>query len=179
MLTNNKLINDLKKSLTADNVLSTTEERYVYAQDATNSRKIKNLPDAVVFVETTEQVQEVVKLANKYKTPIICRGAGTNVVGACRTDHGGIVLNFSKMNKILDLSRENMTATVQPGVIVGHLQKEAEKLGLFYPPDPSNLAVSTIGGSIAQASGGAKTFKYGSTKDYVIDLKVVTAKGEI
>lgn len=179
MLTNNKLINDLKKSLTADNVLSTMEERYAYAQDATNSRKIENLPDAVVFVETTEQVQEVVKLANKHQTPIICRGAGTNVVGACRTDHGGIVLNFSKMNKILDLSRENMTATVQPGVIVGHLQKEAEKLGLFYPPDPSNLAVSTIGGSIAQASGGAKTFKYGSTKDYVIDLKVVTAKGEI
>ena len=72
-----------------------------------------------------------------------------------------------------------MTATVQPGVIVGDLQKEADRLGLFYPPDPSNLAVSTIGGSIAQSSGGAKTFKYGSTKDYVIDLKVVTAKGEI
>ena len=72
-----------------------------------------------------------------------------------------------------------MTARVQPGVIVGDLQKEAEKLGLFYPPDPSNLAVSTIGGSIAQSSGGAKTFKYGSTKDYVIDLEVITAKGEI
>lgn len=160
-------------------MLSTIEERYVYAQDATNSRQIKNLPDAVVFVETIEQVQDVVRLANKYKTPIICRGAGTNVVGACRTDHGGIVLNFSKMNKILELSRENMTVTVQPGVIVGDLQKAAEKIGLFYPPDPSNLAVSTIGGSIAQASGGAKTFKYGSTKDYVIDLKVVTANGEI
>lgn len=179
MLTNNKLIKDLKHSLNSDNVLSTIEERYVYAQDATNAKKISHLPDAVVFVETIEQVQKVVALANKYKTPIICRGAGTNVVGACRTDHGGIVLNFSKMNKIIEISRENMTATVQPGVIVGELQKEAEKIGLFYPPDPSNLAVSTIGGSIAQSSGGAKTFKYGSTKDYVIDLKVVTAKGEI
>lgn len=142
-------------------------------------KTIEHLPVAVVFVETIEQVQKVVETARKYKTPIICRGAGTNVVGACRTDHGGIVLNFSKMNKILDINRENMTATVQPGVIVGNLQKAAEKIGLFYPPDPSNLAVSTIGGSIAQASGGAKTFKYGSTKDYVIDLKVVTAKGEI
>lgn len=179
MLTDKKLIKDLQKTLSAENVLSTTEERYAYAQDATNSRQIKNLPDAVVFVETVEQVKDVVKLANKYKTPIICRGAGTNVVGACRTDHGGIVLNFSKMNKILELSRENMTATVQPGVIVGDLQKEAEKIGLFYPPDPSNLKVSTIGGSIAQASGGAKTFKYGTTKDYVIDLKVVTATGEL
>ncbi len=179
MLINNNLIKDLQKTLSAENVLSTMEERYAYAQDATNSRQIKNLPDAVVFVENTEQVQKIVKLANKYKTPIICRGAGTNVVGSCRTVHGGIVLNFSKMNKILELSRENMTATVQPGVIVGDLQKEAEKIGLFYPPDPSNLKVSTIGGSIAQASGGAKTFKYGTTKDYILDLKVVTATGEI
>ncbi len=179
MLMKNNLIKDLKHALTPDKVLSELEERYAYAQDAANSRTIKNLPDAVVFVENTKQVQEVVKLAGKYKTPVICRGAGTNVVGACRAEHGGIILNFSQMNKILNLSRENMTATVQPGVIVGDLQKEADRLGLFYPPDPSNLAVSTIGGSIAQSSGGAKTFKYGSTKDYVIDLKVVTAKGEI
>lgn len=179
MLMKSNLIKDLKKTLTPDNVLSELEERYAYAQDAANSRRINELPDAVVFVETIEQVQSVVRLAQKYKTPVICRGAGTNVVGACRAEHGGIILNFSKMNKILDLNRENMTAVVQPGVVLGELQKKADEIGLFYPPDPSNLAVSTIGGSIAQASGGAKTFKYGSTKDYVIDLKVVTADGQI
>lgn len=177
MLMKNKLISDLKKNL--PEVLDSLEERYAYAQDATNIRRIENLPDAVVFVETVEDVQKVVKLANKYKTPIICRGAGTNVVGACSVVHGGIILNFSKMNKILEINRENMTAIVQPGVVLGDFQKEADKLGLFYPPDPSNLAVSTIGGSIAQASGGAKSFKYGTTKDYVIDLKVVMADGSV
>lgn len=179
LMKTNKLISDLKKSLSSCNVLDTLEERYAYAQDATNIKEIKNLPDVVVFVENIEQVQNVVKLANKYKTPIICRGAGTNVVGACSTEHGGIILNFSKMNKILEINRENMTARVQSGVILGDLQKAVESFGLFYPPDPSNLAVSTIGGSIAQSSGGAKSFKYGTTKDYVIDMKVVMTNGEI
>ena len=179
LMKTNKLISDLKKTLSSCNVLETLEERYAYAQDATNIKDIKNLPDVVVFVENIEQVQNVVKLANKYKTPIICRGAGTNVVGACSTEHGGIILNFSKMNKILEINRENMTARVQSGVVLGDLQKAVESFGLFYPPDPSNLAVSTIGGSIAQSSGGAKSFKYGTTKDYVIDMKVVMANGEI
>lgn len=175
----NRLLSDLKKNLPSSNVLETLEERYAYSQDASNLKKFVSLPDAVVFVENIEQVQTIVKLANKYKTPIICRGAGTNVVGACVPIAGGIILNFSKMNKILEINPENMTATVQPGVILGNFQKEVEKFGLFYPPDPSNLAVSTIGGSIAQSSGGAKSFKYGTTKDYVIDLKVVMADGTI
>lgn len=180
MLTKNKkLISDLKKNLPSSNVLDTLEERYAYAQDSANIRKIKNLPDVVVFAENAQQVQKVVKLAGKYKIPVICRGAGTNVVGACTVEHGGIILNFSKMNKIISINKENMTAIVEPGVVLGDLQKEVEKFGLFYPPDPSNLAVSTIGGSIAQSSGGAKSFKYGTTKDYVIDLKVVMADGEI
>ena len=179
LMKTSKLIKDLKNSLSKNNVLDALEERYAYSQDATNLRNIKNIPDAVVFVENIEQVQNVVRIANKYSVPIICRGAGTNVVGACSTEHGGVVLNFSKMNKILEINHENMTARVEAGVVLGDLQKEVEKLGLFYPPDPSNLTVSTIGGSIAQSSGGAKSFKYGTTKDYVIDLKVVMANGEI
>ena len=92
MLMKNKLISDLKKNISASNVLDTLEERYAYAQDAANIRRIKNLPDAVVFVENTEQVQKVVKLANKYKVPVICRGAGTNVVGACPVSYTHLTL---------------------------------------------------------------------------------------
>ncbi len=179
MLTSEKLTEYLSKILPKSNVLTGLEERYAYSQDALNVRDIKNIADAVIFVENIEQIQNVVKLANKHKIPIICRGAGTNVVGACLPEKNGIILNFSKMNKILEINPANMTARVQSGVVVGDLQKEVEKVGLYYPPDPSNLAVSTIGGSIAQASAGAKAFKYGSTKDYVLDLTVVTADGEV
>ena len=143
MLTKNNIIKDLKNILPRENVLLELEERYAYSQDATNIPSIKNLADAVVFVQSIEDVQAVVKFAKKHKIPLICRGAGTNVVGACLAEHGGIILNFSKMNKILELNRQNMTARVQPGVIVGELQNQAENVGLYYPPDPSNLAVST------------------------------------
>ncbi len=179
MLTNT-LIKELNKALPKQNILSDVEERYVYSVDASNDPYNKStLPDAVVFVENIEQVQKVVKIANQQMIPIICRGAGTNTVGACVPTHGGIILNFSKMNKILEINPENMTAKVQPGVIVGELQEKAEEFGLFYPPDPSNLKVSTIGGSIAQNSAGARCFKYGATKDYVIDMLVVMANGEL
>ncbi len=179
MLTNT-LIKELNKALPKDNILSDIEERYVYSVDASNDPYTKStLPDAIVFVENIEQVQKVVKIANQQMIPIICRGAGTNTVGACVSTHGGIILNFSKMNKILEINPENMTAKVQPGVVVGDLQQEVEKFGLFYPPDPSNLKVSTIGGSIAQNSAGARCFKYGATKDYIIDMLVVMANGEL
>lgn len=178
MLTDN-LIKELNKALPKENILSDEAERYVYSFDASNNQQNKALPDAVVFVENIEQVLKVIKIANEQMTPIICRGAGTNTVGACVPTHGGIVLNFSKMNKILEINPENMTARVQPGVVVGDLQKAVEKQGLFYPPDPSNLKISTIGGSIAQNSAGARCFKYGATKDYIIDMLVVMANGEL
>lgn len=174
-----KIIEKIKQIVSPKNVLTDLEERYVYALDSTNKQSIDNLPDVVVFVETPEQVRQIVKLAYEENISIIPRGAGTNLVGACIVKQGGIVLNFSKMNKILEINQENLTARVQPGVVVGDLQTEVEKLGLFYPPDPSNLKVSTIGGSIALSSGGPRTFKYGSTKDYIIDLKIVLADGSV
>ena len=174
-----KKLNDIKTILKRDNVLSSIEERYCYAKDALNTNIKTEIPDLVVFVETIEDVQKVVKYANQYHIPIIARGAGTNMVGACVCNKGGIVLNFSKMNKIIEINETNMYTRVQPGVILGDLKKMVNKVGLEYPPDPSNYKVSTVGGSIAQSSGGALAFKYGTTKDYVLSLKVVTAQGEL
>ena len=175
-----KLTKELNSVLPRRNVLSAEEERYAYSFDASEIfDKDTKIADAVVFVENIEQIQKIVKIANKYKTPIICRGAGTNTVGSCIPVNGGIVMNFSRMNKILELNTQNMAIKVQPGVTVGAIQDIAEKNNLFYPPDPSNLKVSTIGGSIAQNSAGARCFKYGSTKNYVLDLKVVTSDGNV
>ena len=170
---------ELKNILKRDNILSSPEELYCYSQDATNTNQENRLPDIVVFAESIEDVQKIVKYASAKRIPIVCRGAGTNMVGACACTHGGIVLNFSKMNKILDFNVENMTMTVQPGVVLNDIKKLAESQGLFYPPDPSNYKVSTIGGSIAQSSGGAMSFKYGTTKDYILSLTVVLADGTL
>lgn len=174
-----KIIEQLKQIVGATNVLTELEERYVYALDSTNKQNVENLPDVVLFVETVEHVQQIVKIAYENEIPIVPRAAGTNLVGACITLKGGIVMNFSKMNKISEVNAENLTIKVQPGVVIADIQNEVEKLGLFYPPDPSNLKVSTIAGSIALSSGGPRTFKYGTTKDYVIDLKIVLADGQI
>jgi glycolate oxidase len=170
-------VHELTDILPKRSVLTDAADCLAYSQD--ESCMVMGTAEAVVFVETVEQVQAVVRVARKYKTPLICRGAGTNVVGACLPEFGGIVLSFERMNKILGVNRGNMTVCVQPGVVVGELQRQVEALGLYYPPDPSALAISTIGGSIAQASAGARTFKYGSTKDYVLDLLMVTAEGEL
>ena len=179
MLTKNKIEEELEKFLPEDSILSSLEECYVYSQDGTNTRKSEKTPDVVIFPETIEEVQHVVKYANLHDIPVTARGAGTNLIGACLPDFGGIVMNFSKMNKIKRINKTDMTAIVQPGVVVGDLQKAVEEIGLFFPPDPSNLRVSTIGGAIAQSAGGPKTFKYGTTKDYVLGLKVVLADGSL
>ena len=179
MLTKNKIIDELEKFLPKDNILSTLEECYVYSQDGTNTRVSDKTPDTVIFPETIEDIQKVMKFANKNNIPVTARGAGTNLIGACLPDFGGIVMNLSKMNKIISINKTDMTTIVQPGLVVGELQKQVEKLGLFFPPDPSNLRVSTVGGAIAQSAGGPKTFKYGTTKDYILGLKVVLADGSL
>lgn len=179
MITKSKIISELENILPKNNILSTIEECYVYAQDGTNGENNEIIPDVVVFPETIEEVQSVLCYANKNKIPVVARGAGTNLVGACIPVRGGIILNFAKMNKIIEINKTNMTAKVQPGVVVGDLQNKVSEIGLFFPPDPSNLKVSTIGGAIAQSAGGPKTFKYGTTKDYVLGLKVVLADGRL
>ena len=172
-------IDNLKTLIKSENVLTSLEERYCYSTDANNLETEQTLPDIVFFAETVEDVQKIIQYANIHKIPVVSRGAGTNMVGACTCNKNCIVLNFSKMNKILDFNPSNLTIKVQPGVILGDIKKTVEEQGLFVPPDPSNYRVSTIGGAIAQSSGGAMSFKYGTIKDYILSLKVITADGTL
>ena len=179
LMFDNKTISSLKQIVGSENLITDKEGVYAYTFDCSHTQSAYNKPVMVVFPENTKQVSDIVKFAAENNLPVIPRGAGTNHAGGGMPLRGGIILHFSKMNKILDINPGDLTCRVQPGVVVGDLQKEVEKFGLYYPPDQSNLAVSTVGGGIALSSGGPRTFKYGSVKDYVIDLEIVTADGEI
>ena len=174
-----KIINDLKKILDKNSLLTEIEDIYSYSHDCNCNISKNEYPIAIALPSTIKEVQAIVKVCHQYKTPVIARGAGTNHVGGCVAKKGGVLIHFSKMNKILNISKENLNAIVQPGAIVGDIQDEAEKLGLFYPPDPSNLRVSTIGGALALSSGGPRGLKYGTAKDYILNLKVVLADGTL
>lgn len=159
-----------------DNVLKNLEERICYSYDGTFQRGI---PELVVFPANTQEVAEIVKLANKEKFPVFPRGAGTGLSGGSIPMSSGVALVLTRMNKIKEINSEDMLAVLEPGVITGHFNQEVEKLGLYYPPDPASLKTCTMGGNIAENAGGPRAFKYGVTKDYVLGLEVVTPQGEI
>lgn len=175
------LANEVKEKLIAivsnENFADSNTERLVYSYDATPN--FQSMPDAVVSPRNTEEVSEIIKICNEYKVPIVPRGSGTNLCGGTCPTKGGIVLLFKHMNKILEIDEENLTITVQPGVITQDLIHAVEEKGLFYPPDPSSMKISTIGGNINENSGGLRGLKYGVTRDYVIALEVVMPNGDI
>ncbi len=174
-----KFLRNLNKILSKDAVLTDYEDIYSYAHDNNCAFSKQEMPFAIVLPSEIREVQEIIKLCYENNVPIIARGAGTNHVGACVAKHGGVLVHFSRMNKILEISKENLNATVQPGAVIADIQAQAEKLGLFYPPDPSNLKVSTLGGALALSSGGPRSLKYGTAKDYVLNLKVVLSDGTL
>lgn len=171
-----EIIQELIQLTEQERVLTSLDERYSYAFDASFGTY---LPDVVVFPKTTEEVANIMKLANREKIPVTPRGGGTSLSGGPLPVAGGIVLVMTRMNQLLKIDRNNLLAIVEPGVITQDLQKKAEEAGLFYPPDPSSSHVSTIGGNLAENSGGPHGLKYGVTKHYVIGLEVVTPEGEI
>ena len=177
--TNGSITNNMVKIVGRKNVLSNFEERYCYSVDATNVKELKGIATTVVFPHTTEEVSKIMQYAYKYSVPVVPRSAGTSVSGGALPLQSGIVLDFSKMDKIIEINKDNLYCIAQSGVVIQKLQEEVKKQGLFYPPDPSSLAVSMLGGSIAMSSGGARSFKYGTTKDYVINLEVVLADGRV
>lgn len=175
------LTNVVKEKLVAivseQNVEDSKTERLVYSYDATPN--FQALPDAVVSPRNTKEIAEIVKICNEHKIPLVPRGSGTNLcAGTCPTE-GGIVLLFKHMNQILEIDEENLTVTVQPGVITLDLINAVEEKGLFYPPDPSSMKISTMGGNINENSGGLRGLKYGVTRDYVMALEVVLPNGDI
>ncbi len=170
------LIKLLKEIVGSENVLTAKADRITHSYDATQAQY---LPDCVVYAQTTEEVSRVVGLANRDEIPILPRGAGSGFTGGSLPVQGGIVLVLTRMNSILDIDTDNLTAVVEPGVVTSVLQKEVEKVGLFYPPDPASKDFSTLGGNVAECAGGPRCVKYGVTKDYILGLEVVTAAGDI
>ncbi|MGP7816454.1 FAD-binding oxidoreductase [Niallia sp. 01092] len=136
-------------------------------------------PEIVVQPKTTNEVARIVKLAYEHVIPVYPRGQSTCLSGGPLPLEGGIVIDLSRMNDVLQVIPEDLIAIVSPGVLTAAIHSEAEKHGLMYPPDPSSSAVSTIGGNLAENSGGPRGLKYGVTKDYVLGLEVVTPKGKI
>ncbi|NOX34710.1 MAG: FAD-binding protein [Deltaproteobacteria bacterium] len=152
------------------------EELTCYAYDAFVKEA---LPDAVILPETTLEVSGILKTASRFKIPVTGRGAGTSVCGAPVPIRKGIVLCFSKMDRIIEINTRDRYITVQPGVINADVQKALAPFGFFYPPDPGSMNTSTIGGNIAQDAGGPRCLKYGVTHDYVLGLEVCLASGKI
>src|SRR5436309_12437259 len=137
----------------------------------------RGLPDGIVFPHTTEDVVRIVQWADAYSVPLIARGAGTGLSGGAVADRGGIIVEFSRMNSILDIDEHGRTATVEPAVINLALDEQVKTKGLYFPPDPASQRASTIGGNVAENSGGPHCFKYGVTTNYVIGMDVVLADG--
>jgi len=140
---------------------------------------LQSLPDGVIYPESTAQISEIMKVLAEHRVPVVSRGSGSNLCGGTVPVQGGIVMVMHRMNRILEVDMENLTATVQTGIITAEFIAHIESLGLFYPPDPSSMKISTIGGNIAECSGGLRGLKYGTTKDYVIGLEAVLASGEV
>ncbi|QJD87296.1 FAD-linked oxidase C-terminal domain-containing protein [Cohnella herbarum] len=140
---------------------------------------LQSLPDGVIYPGNTAEVSAVMTILNKHRIPLVSRGSGTNLCGGTVPVQGGVVMVMHRMNDILEVDLQNLTATVQPGIITKRFIEHIEGLGLFYPPDPSSMSISTIGGNIAECSGGLRGLKYGTTKDYVLGLECVLASGEI
>ncbi len=134
--------------------------------------------DALVFVQSTEEVSGILRYARKHGIAVTPRGAGTNLVGSTVPQRGGIILDLSRMNRILELDEDTFTITVEPGILLRDLQAFVESKGLFYPPDPGEKEAS-IGGNISTNAGGMRAVKYGVTRDYVRGLELVTADGNV
>lgn len=170
------LDSELSRLIGKKNVLHTLEDRICYSYDGS---KQKYIPDIVVRPQSAQHVSDILRFAYEQEIPVYPRGAGSGLTGGAVPVKGGIVLDFTQMNRIAEISPEDLTATVEPGVVTHTLQSEVAKHKLFYPPDPASAPFSTIGGNVAECSGGITGLKYGVTRDYILALEIVLANGSI
>ncbi len=171
------IIAELERICGKDFVTTDTERLEHYGQDETED--LLYLPEVVVRPQNTLQISAVARLCHDERLPLTTRGAGTGLSGGALPIQGGVVLSTERLNNILQIDTRNMQATVEPGVINYVFQEEVRKHGLFYPPDPASWGSCSLGGNIAHSSGGPRAVKYGTTRDYVLNLEVVLANGEI
>jgi glycolate oxidase len=173
----NQVNEELINLLGRENVLIEREDLIPYSFDGT--AVLRQLPAVAVFPRTSAEVAGVLKLARKHKVPVVARGSGTGLSGGSVPIAGSLVLCLVRMDWLLDLDARNFTLRAQAGVLTQAIYQAADSAGLFYPPDPGSMKVSTIGGNVAENSGGLRGLKYGVTRDYVMGLEVVMADGEI
>jgi len=171
------IIKKLEEIVGGNWVLTAKEDLATYSYDGTTTWS--HSPDVVVLPSTTEQISEILKLANEYRIPVTPRGSGTNISGGSVPVCGGIVLCTTRMNRVLDINKTNLTAMVEPGVVLQDFNNLLAKENLFYPPDPQSFLSCTIGGTVAENSGGPLCIKYGVTKQYVLGLEVVLPDGYV
>ena len=169
------LLKEFRRVLGEENVFSDEADRLTYSYDAAPLSPV--VPSVVLRPTSSEALGEAVRLCAENRMPITVRGAGTNLSGGTIPAEKGAVIVTNGLNKILELNQEDLYAVVQPGVITAKLAAAAEAAGLFYPPDPGSMAVSTLGGNVAENAGGLRGLKYGVTKDYVMGLTIFDAEG--
>jgi len=160
-----------------DSLVLDSESLEPYSHDETEDFRFQ--PDAVVKPAGAAQIADLFRLASQHGIPITPRGGGTGLSGGALPVEGGIVLSLEKMNRIIEIDRENLVAVVEPGVVTQAFQEQVESVGLFYPPDPASRGSCTIGGNIAECAGGPRALKYGVTKDYVLGIQAVLPSGDI
>ncbi|MBE0478905.1 FAD-binding oxidoreductase [Candidatus Aerophobetes bacterium] len=173
-----EVIEKLRKIVGKDNIILNKDKMIDYSHDEFALDWMRHFPEVVVKPATTEEISEIMKLANKERFPVTPRGGGTGIVGGCIPLFGGIVLSLEKMNKVLEIDKENLMVTVEPGVTLMDFYQEVESSGLFFPPHPGD-ETAYVGGAIATNAGGARAVKYGVMRDFVKGLEVVLATGEI
>jgi glycolate oxidase len=170
------MVEELSKIVGKENVLSSETDLLLYGYDAS---LFKAKPDCIAFPGSTQEVSEIVRFCHREAIPVIARGSGTNLSGGTIPTRGGVILHFSRMNRILEIDVQNQRGVVEPGLFTLALKNQLARYGYVYQPDPASEKVSTFGGNFAENSGGPHCLKYGVTTNHILGAEIVLPDGEV